>query len=47
MTAAIVCIFVFVMMKSFDCMDDFKANVDNIDEEEAATNLGQKFKAAH
>jgi hypothetical protein len=47
MTAAIVCIFVFVMMKSFDCMDDFKANVDNIDAEEAATNLGQKFKAAH
>ena len=46
MTAAIVGIFVFVMINSFDCMDDFKANVDDMDEEEAATNLGQKFKAA-
>ena len=45
MTAAIVGIFVFVMINSFDCMDNFKANVDDTDEEEAATNIGQKFKA--
>jgi len=32
MTAAIVGIFVFVMINSFDCMDDFKANVDDMDE---------------
>ena len=46
MTAAIVGIFVFVMINSFDCLDDFKANVDDMDEEEAASNLGKKFKSA-
>ena len=46
MTAAIVGIFVFVMIISFDCLDDFKANVDDMDEEEAASNLGKKFKSA-
>ena len=46
MTAAIVGIFVFVMINSFDCLDDFKANTDDMDEEEAATNLGKKFKSA-
>ena len=45
MTAAIVGIFVFVMINSFDCLDDFKANTDDMDEEEAATNLGKKFKS--
>ena len=35
MTAAIVGIFVFVMINSFDCLDDFKANTDDMDEEEA------------
>ena len=45
MTAAIVGIFVFVMINSFDCLDDFKANVDDMDEE-AASNLGKKFKTA-
>ena len=46
MTAAIVGTFVFVMINSFDCLDDFKANTDDMDEEEAATNLGSKFKSA-
>ena len=46
MTAAIVGIFVFVMINSFDCLDDLKANTDDMDEEEAATNLGKKFKSA-
>ena len=46
MTAAIVGIFVFVMINSFDCLDDFKANVDDMDEEEATSNLGKKFKSA-
>ena len=46
MTAAIVGIFVFVMINSFDCLDDFKANVDDMDEEEASSNLGKKFKSA-
>ena len=46
MTAAIVGIFVFVMINSFDCLDDFKANTDDMDEEEATTNLGKKFKSA-
>ena len=45
-TAAIVGTFVFVMINSFDCLDDFKANTDDMDEEEAATNLGSKFKSA-
>ena len=45
-TAAIVGTFVFVMINSFDCLDDFKANTDDMDEEEAATNLGKKFKSA-
>ena len=46
MTAAIVGTFVFVMINSFDCLDDFKANVDDMGEEEAASNLGKKFKSA-
>ena len=45
-TAAILGTFVFVMINSFDCLDDFKANTDDMDEEEAATNLGKKFKSA-
>ena len=45
-TAAIVGTFVFVMINSFDCLDDFKANTDDMDEEEATTNLGKKFKSA-
>ena len=46
MTTVIVGIFAFVMINSFDCLDDFKANVDDMDEEEAASNLGKKFKSA-
>ena len=46
LTAAIAGMFVFVMINSFDCMDDLKANVDDIDDEEASTNFGKKFKAA-
>ena len=37
---------VFVLVNSFDCMDDFKANVDDMGEEERATNLGRKFLVA-
>ena len=43
MTAMIVGTFIFVMINSFDCMDDLKANADDMDEEEAATNFGNKF----
>ena len=43
MTAMIVGTFIFVMINSFDCMDDLKANADDMDEEEAATNFGSKF----
>jgi len=43
MTAMIVGTFIFVMINSFDCMDDLKANADDMDEEEAATNFGTKF----
>ena len=46
MTAVIVGVFVFVMINSFDCMDDFKASIADMDEEEAETNIGKKFKAA-
>ncbi len=46
LTAAIAGMFVFVMINSFDCMDDLKANIDDIDDEEASTNVGKKFKAA-
>ena len=46
MTAAIVGLFVFVTINSFNCMDDLKANIDNIDDQEANTNFGKKFKAA-
>ena len=45
-SAAIVGMFVFVMINSFDCMDDLKANIDDMDDDEAATNFGKKFKAA-
>ena len=45
-TAAIVGVFVFVMINSFDCMDDLKANIDDLDDDEAKTNFGKKFKAA-
>ena len=42
-TAAIVGMFVFVMINSFDCMDDLKANVDDMDDEERTSNLGKKL----
>ena len=42
-TAAIVGTFIFVCVNSFDCMDDFKANADDMGDEERATNLGKKF----
>ena len=44
--AIVVGTFVFVMINSFDCMDDLKANADDMDEEEAVTNLGSKFLSA-
>ena len=46
MTAAIVGMFVFVMINSFVCMDDLKADIDDIDDDEAGTNFGRKFKTA-
>ena len=45
-TAAIVGTFIFVCVNSFDCMDDFKANFDDMDEEERASNLGKKLLEA-
>ena len=45
-TSAGVGMFIFVMINSFDCMDDLKANIDDTDDDEANTNLGKKFKAA-
>ena len=44
MTAAIDGLFVFIMINSFDYMDDRKANIDDINDDEAATNFGKKFK---
>ena len=49
MTAAIVGMFVFVMINSFVCMDDLKADIDDIDDinnDGVATNFGKKFKTA-
>jgi hypothetical protein len=46
MTAAIVGMFVFVMINSFVCMDDLKADIDDINNDGAATNFGKKFKTA-
>jgi di/tricarboxylate transporter len=45
-SAAVVGTFIFVMVNSFDCMDDFKANADDMDDQEAATNFGKKFLEA-
>ena len=45
-SAMIVATFVFVMINSFDCMDDLKANADDMDADEAATNFGAKFGKA-
>ena len=42
-TAAIVGTFIFVCVSAFDCMNDFKANVDDMDDEERKTNLGKKL----
>ena len=36
--------FVFVMINSFDCMDEFKANGDDLDAEEASMQFGSKFR---
>ena len=46
LTAAIVGSFIFVCINSFDCMDDFKANADDMGEEERATHLGKKLLVA-
>ena len=45
-SAMIIASFVFVMINSFDCMDDLKANADDMDADEAATNFGAKFGKA-
>ena len=45
-SAMIVATFIFVMINSFDCMDDLKANADDMDADEAATNFGAKFGKA-
>ena len=42
-TAGIVGTFIFVCVSAFDCMDDFKANVDDMDDEERTSNLGKKL----
>lgn len=46
MSTVILGTLVFVLVNSFDCMDDLKANADDSDEEEAQTHFGQKFAAA-
>ena len=46
MTAAVVDIVVFVVINSCDCLDDFKANINDMDKEKAASNLGKKFKSS-
>ena len=45
-SAMIIATFVFVMINSFECMDDLKANADDMDADEAATNFGAKFGKA-
>ena len=45
-TAAIVGMFVFVMINSFDCMDDLKAIASDMDDEESSTKLGAKLLGA-
>ena len=45
-SAMIIATFVFVMINSFDCMDDLKANADDMDADEAATIFGAKFGKA-
>ena len=42
-TAAIVGAFIFVCVSALDCMDDFRANFDDMDHEERTTNLGEKL----
>ena len=37
---------VFVLVNSFDCMDDLKANAHDMDDDEAQTHFGQKFAKA-
>ena len=43
-TAGIVGTFIFMCVSAFDCMDDFKATVDEMDDEERTTNLGKKLQ---
>ena len=45
-SAVILGTLVFVLVNSFDCMDDLKANADDMDAEEAASNFGAKFLKA-
>jgi hypothetical protein len=45
-SATVIATFVFVIINSFDCMDDLKANADDMDADEAATNFGAKFGKA-
>ena len=42
-TAGIVGTFIFVCVSAFDCMDDFKDNVDDMDDGERTTNLGKNL----
>lgn len=37
---------VFVLVNSFDCMDDLKANAHDMDDDEEQTHFGQKFAKA-
>ena len=46
MSAVILGTIVFVLVNSFDCMDDLKANAGDSDEAEVQTHFGQKFAAA-
>ena len=44
-TAAVIGMFIFGMINSYDCMDGLKANLDDLDEDEAEK-TSEKFKAA-
>lgn len=45
-SAVLVATLVFVLVSSFDCMDDLKAIASDMDDEESATKLGAKLLEA-
>ena len=45
-SAVLIATLVFVLVSSFDCMDDLKAIASDMDDEESSTKLGAKLLAA-